>query len=61
VELSEDAVRPYVGFIWIADAPGVRLNIVATSLDAARQLVVDTYGEGHVISLRNEEDAAKPR
>lgn len=54
-------MREYVGMIWIADQPGIRLRISATSLDEARELVVAEYGEGHVISLWNEDDASKPR
>lgn len=53
--------REYVGVIWIADQPGVRLRVVAASLEDARALVIGQYGEGHVISLWNEDDAASPR
>ena len=54
-------VREYVGVIWIADQSGVRLRVDARSLEDARALVIAEYGEGHVISLRNEDDAASPR
>lgn len=56
-----DELRPYVGFIWIGDEPGRRLEIFARSGEEAWQKVLDEYGEGHVISLWNEEDAKKPR
>lgn len=53
--------REYVGFIWIADKPGIRLRVAANSLDDATSRVIEEYGEGHVISIWNEEDASKPR
>lgn len=54
-------LREYVGTIWIADQPGVRLRVAAESLEDARARVIAEYGEGHVISLWNEDDAASPR
>jgi hypothetical protein len=53
--------RTYVGLIWVADDPAIRLSVQAHSLDEARALVVEQYGEGHVISIWNEEDASRPR
>ncbi|MFI2667495.1 hypothetical protein [Micromonospora carbonacea] len=55
------SMREYVGFVWIADHPGIRLRLLASSPEDARARVVEEHGEGHVISLWNEEDAAKPR
>ncbi|MET7467266.1 hypothetical protein ACFYON_04880 [Micromonospora sp. NPDC005686] len=40
---------------------GIRLRILATSLDEARSRVIGQYGEGHVISIWNEEDASCAR
>ncbi|MFD6663685.1 hypothetical protein ACFWDK_15130 [Micromonospora chalcea] len=54
-------MREYVGFIWIGNDPGIRLRVLAASLDEATLRVVEEYGEGHVISIWNEEDAARPR
>ena len=54
-------MKEYVGYIWIGDQPGIRLEILATSSEEARALVISEYGEGHVISLWNEEDANRPR
>ncbi|WCN81392.1 hypothetical protein [Micromonospora sp. LH3U1] len=54
-------MREYVGFIWIDDKPGIRLRILATSLDEASSRVIGEYGEGHVISIWNEEDASSAR
>lgn len=59
---SEDQpMRTYVGFVWIEGRPGVRLSVPARSLEEARAAVEAEYGEGHVISLWNEDDASKPR
>ncbi|WP_431913607.1 hypothetical protein [Micromonospora carbonacea] len=54
-------MREYMGFVWIADQPGIRLRLLASSPEDARARVVEEYGEGHVISLWNGEDASKPR
>jgi len=60
-EESTPLMKEYVGYIWIGDQPGIRLEILATSSEEARALVISEYGEGHVISLWNEEDANRPR
>jgi hypothetical protein len=54
-------VKDYVGYIWIGDEPGLRLTVQARTADEARSLVEVEYGEGHTISLWNEEDAQRPR
>ncbi|MEU5526161.1 hypothetical protein ABZ744_04410 [Micromonospora chersina] len=54
-------MREYVGFIWIEDKPGIRLRILARSLDEARTSVIEEYGDGHVISIWSEEDASRAR
>lgn len=51
-------LREYVGMIWVEDQPGVRLKVMASSLEEARELVIDEYGDGHVISLWHEGDAS---
>lgn len=58
---QSSADREYVGVIWVADQRGVRLRVEAGSLEDARALVIAKYGEGHVISLWNEVDAASLR
>lgn len=59
---SEDQqMRTFVGFIWVEGQPGARLSVLARSGDEARAAVEAEYGEGHVISLWNEDDASKPR
>ncbi|WP_142159919.1 hypothetical protein [Cellulomonas sp. SLBN-39] len=63
-EMSDEGERrnkEYVGIIWIGDGPGIRLRVFAPSALEARALVVEEYGEGHVITLRNEGDASRPR
>jgi hypothetical protein len=54
-------MREYIGLIWIEDRPGIRLRILARSLDEANSQVVEKYGEGHVTSIWNEEDASRKR
>ena len=60
-DIEDRPTKAYVGFIWIDDQPGIRLDVMARSPDEARAIVVAEYGEGHVISLWNEQDASKPR
>ncbi|WP_433049161.1 hypothetical protein [Dactylosporangium sp. CS-033363] len=54
-------MREYRALLWIGDEPGIRLELLAPSLAAAKALIVETYGEGHVISLWNDEDSRTPR
>ncbi|SOD91578.1 hypothetical protein [Streptomyces sp. Ag109_G2-15] len=59
-ELGESK-REYVGFIRIAGQPEIQLRLMASSSSEARAIVIEQYGEGHVISVWNEEDARRPR
>ena len=62
--MSEPELGPlkaYVGYIWIGDAPGMRISLWARSAGQAMRMVEAEYGEGHPYSIRNEEDANKPR
>ena len=54
-------LREFVGFIWIADEPALRLSVMARSVEEAREKVIAEHGEGHAISLWNDQDASKPR
>ncbi|MCT2276513.1 hypothetical protein AB0B62_15685 [Micromonospora chalcea] len=54
-------LREYTGLIWIDDQPGIRLRILARSLDEATASVIEEHGDGHVISIWNEEDASRAR
>lgn len=58
---DDQPLKEYVGFIWIGDEPGVRLSVWARSSTEAVALVQAEYGEGHPMSLRNLDDAAKRR
>jgi hypothetical protein len=58
---DERPLKEYVGFIWIGEEPGIRLNVWAVDSEDAWTKVVADYGEGHVISIWNEADASKPR
>lgn len=53
--------REYVGFVRIAGQPDIKLRLMASSLDEAEAIVIEQYGEGHWISIWNEEDARRPR
>lgn len=59
-ELGEPK-REYVGLIRVAGQPEVQLRLMASSSSEARSIVIEQYGEGHVISVWNEEDASRPR
>jgi hypothetical protein len=62
--VSRNEQRPlkeFVGFIWIGDDPGIRLAVQAPSVEEAKALVIAEYGEGHRISLWNEDDARRAR
>lgn len=58
---ADSPLKEYVGFIWIGDEPGVRLSVWARSSSEAWALVRAEYGEGHPMTLWNEDDAAKRR
>ena len=60
-QADEQVNKEYVGIIWIGDGTGARLRVFAPSPLEARALVIEEYGEGHVITLRNEPDANRPR
>lgn len=54
-------MRQFVGFIWIGEDPGIRLSVQARNVSEAKAMVIAEHGQGHVISLWNEDDANKPR
>jgi hypothetical protein len=55
--------REFIGFIRIDGQreKEKQLRLMASSAPEARALVIEQYGEGHVISLWNEGDARRPR
>lgn len=57
----EKPLKEFVGFIWIEDEPGLRLRVMARTAEEAWEAVIVEHGEGHVISLWNEDDASRPR
>lgn len=54
-------MKKYVGYIWIGDDPGVRLSVWARSSSEAVALVRAEHGDGHPMTLWNEEEARRPR
>ncbi len=54
-------LKEYTGFIWIGDQPGIRLSVLASDPLEAKALVIEQYGTGHVISMRNVDEAREPR
>jgi hypothetical protein len=56
-------MKTYKAIVWESDPqkPGQRVTVMAESLDDAKKQLEVTYGEGCVISLYNEDDAARPR
>ncbi len=60
-DVSDLPLKEFVGLIWIGENPGLRLRVVARSLEEARAQVIAEHGESHVISLWNEDDALRPR
>lgn len=60
-EADSAPMKPFVGYVWIGDEPGVRLRLSARSAEEALATVEAKYGKGHVVSVWNEDDAYKPR
>ncbi|MGB6056896.1 MAG: hypothetical protein WBF71_01425 [Microthrixaceae bacterium] len=54
-------LKEYVGYIWIGNEPGQRINVWAESADEAARKVEAEYGEGHPFSIRNPDDAERKR
>jgi hypothetical protein len=48
--------------IWTKDgAPGVRVEVLARSLEDAKSQLESVHGTGTVFNLHNEDDANRPR
>jgi len=54
-------MREYYGFVWIGDEPDIRLEILAPSMEEARNLVASMYGEGHFVFLQDRRASERPR
>jgi len=54
-------VGPYRAIIWIRDSDrrGQRVSVLAENLKEAKEKLEAEYGEGNVLDLHNEEDAAR--
>lgn len=58
---DQSVMKEYVGLIWINDEPGKRISVWARSAEEAVRMVEEEYGAGHPFSIRNVDDAEKPR
>lgn len=58
-----EELREYSAIVWVGDAAGQRVTLLAKSLNDARAQIRESYGEGPNItaSIWNEEDASRPR
>ena len=58
-----EELREYKAIVWVGDAAGQRLTLLAKSLNDARAQISEKYGEGSnvIASIWNEEDARRPR
>ena len=45
--------QEYKGFVWVGDEPVTRVEILATSEQAAKDLVTQTYGDGYFVTVSN--------
>lgn len=55
--------KQYKAIVWTKDPsqPGQRVTIEAGSLEEARKMLDEQFGEGIVVTLWNEQDAGQPR
>lgn len=58
---STYGLKPYKAIIWTGDEAGERVEILALSLELARENLKAQFGADAKISLWNEEEANKPR
>jgi len=59
--VGEAGKKEYVGYVWVEDEPGIRLSVWAESATEAGELIDAEFGAGSVHSVRNEDDASRPR
>ncbi|AKF87094.1 hypothetical protein MFUL124B02_37415 [Myxococcus fulvus 124B02] len=61
--MTEKNLREYKAIIWTEDPsrPGLRVTVMASSLDEAHLLLEREHGKGNAYNLHNEEDAKTPR
>ena len=53
--------QEYKAIVWVGDKPGVRVEILATSAEAARDLIAETYGKENYTYMYNVRAAHCPR
>jgi hypothetical protein len=58
-----EELREYKAIVWVGEAAGQRVTLVAKSLNDARAQIRERYGEDSnvIASIWNEEDARRPR
>jgi hypothetical protein len=56
-------MKQYDAIIWPEDPiqPGERITIIANSVDEARAKIEEQYGKGRVYTVKNKEEASRPR
>lgn len=59
--LKTNVRRIYEAMVWVDEKPGIRIELESSSIEHARVLISETYGENATASIWNEEDAAVPR
>ncbi|MEV4134783.1 hypothetical protein AB0J72_21745 [Dactylosporangium sp. NPDC049742] len=57
VGAEEPATREYIGWINLGDGNRISLSVLAADVDEAYERVVEQHGEGHELSIWNEEEA----
>jgi hypothetical protein len=59
-----EIMKIYHAIVWFndrPDQPGLRVTLVAENLDAAAEKLEAEYGRDCIYTLKNEEEAARPR
>lgn len=54
-------MKLYKAIVWVGDKPGVRVELMAESGEQARDELKAKYGENALVTVWNEDDAARPR
>ncbi|MFF5232804.1 hypothetical protein [Dactylosporangium sp. NPDC000521] len=54
---EEPETREYIGWIDLGDGNRIPLSVFAGDVDEAYERVVEQYGDGHELSIWNEEEA----
>jgi hypothetical protein len=54
-------MKLYNAVVWVRDEPGERVSLRAESPDEARRELKARYGDDAVVTLSDDDEAAKPR